>query len=203
MQAVQTITVAHDIICPWCWIALHQVERLEAEFPVEVEWLGYELMPENLEWGPDSPDPEVDPRRAPTPSRLRLAYAAQGMEPPTAVRPRQMRSHNVLQALEHAKTTGEFKALNSRLYRALWEEGQEVNSLAVLRRLAEGTIADPDALIAQVEARAYTSKIVPFDDDAYAAGIFNVPTYMFGGRKLAEQPYVVLRKEVEDWLAEG
>jgi predicted DsbA family dithiol-disulfide isomerase len=195
--------MAHDIICPWCWIAFHQVRRLEDEFPVEVDWIGYELMPENLEWGAPGPDEPVDPRRAPTPSRIQLAYAAQGMAPPTVIRPRQMRSHNVLQALEHAKTTGEFRPLNARFYEALWLEGQEVNSIDVLCSLAEGIVEDIPSLRTKVTERAYSSLIVPFDDDAYAAGIFNVPTYILGEKKLAEQPYSVIARDVEAWLANG
>ena len=31
------IPVAHDFICPWCWVGLLQVNRLKEEFPVDFE----------------------------------------------------------------------------------------------------------------------------------------------------------------------
>ncbi len=195
------IPVAHDYICPWCWIALSQTKRLSEEFGVTFDWLGYELMPEELEW-PDSPAPAAapNPNRAPTPSRLDLALAAEGIVIPKVDKPKKMRSHNALQAAEHAKTQGVFDAFNERMYRAFWEQGKEINSVDVICELAEG-LMDADDLRRAVEERRYKDKIVPFDDEAYAAGVYNVPTYFIGGEKYAEQPTRTLaeaiRKELE------
>lgn len=193
------IPVAHDYICPWCWIALHQVKRLEDQFGVSFDWLGYELLPDDLPWPDYAPAPAGDPRKTPTPSRMALAYAASGMEAPTAERPPKMRSHNALEAAEHAKTQGVFDAFNERMYRAFWEEGREINHMDVIRELG-ADLMDADALIEAVAEKRYADKIVPFDDAAYDAGIFNVPTYIIDGRKYAEEPYAVLEKAVLDAL---
>ena len=96
------IPVAHDFICPWCWIGISQARRLQQEFGVQIEWLAYELLPETMEWPEPPPKPVVETERTKTPNRIELAYAAEGMEPPTADRPKRMRSHYAHEAAEFA-----------------------------------------------------------------------------------------------------
>jgi len=45
-----TLPIAHDFICPWCWVGLLQALKLKKEFGVALEWKGYELWPEELAW---------------------------------------------------------------------------------------------------------------------------------------------------------
>jgi predicted DsbA family dithiol-disulfide isomerase len=190
------ITIAHDFICPWCWIALHQATELKLQFPdIEFDWVGYELFPDELEW-PQWSAPEKTPNRPATPSRLDLAYVASGVTPSTVQRPPLMRSHNALEAVEYAKTLGVAEPLNERLYRALWEEGQEINNPDVIRSLAKGLVPDLGDLTEALSVRRFAGQIVKFDDDAYAAGIFNVPTFIINGERYAEQPTSVLRQAV-------
>jgi predicted DsbA family dithiol-disulfide isomerase len=196
-----TIAVAHDFTCPWCWIGWHQAERLKAEFGVTIDWVGYELMPENLPWPPPGPPIPSDPRRPVTPSRLELAYAAEDLDRPHVARPKNMRTHNALQAVEHLKPCGQANEFVGRMYRAYWAEGLEINSLEVIERLAAGLTDDWAAMRAAIEARQYTDKIVPFDDGAYAAGVFNVPTFFIGEARLAEQPYRTIARAVARWLS--
>jgi len=191
------ITIAHDFICPWCWIAVHQAADLKREFPdVEFDWVGYELFPEELAW-PDWPATEKTPNKPDTPSRLDLAYLASGIAaPPSVTRPSKMRSHNALEAVEYAKTIGVHEVLNERLYRALWEEGQEINNPTVILHLAEGLIPNIDDLDRAIAEKRFTGQIVKFDNEACAAGVFNVPTFFINGERYAEQPTVALRNAV-------
>ena len=71
-----TIPVAHDFICPWCWVGLFQAKRLQSEFGAQIEWRGYELFPDELAW-PDYPAAKPKPGNRPdTPSRFDLMLAA-------------------------------------------------------------------------------------------------------------------------------
>ncbi len=191
-----TIPVAHDFICPWCWVALLQAKRLENEFGAKIEWLGYELFPTDLEWPDWAPGPEPPANKPPTPSRFDFLLAADDIEMPTAERPKKMRTFNAHEAVEYAKTEGVGNELIEVLYRALWERGEEINDLDVLRRLAAGVVKNVDALIQAAASDQFRDKIVKFDDDAYAIGVYNVPTFYIGGKPYAEQPYSVLRKAV-------
>lgn len=193
------IPVAHDVTCPWCWIGLHQARQLREEFGVSFDWLGYELMPEELPFEPAAPAPPENPDRPKTPSRLQLAYAAQGMERPKPP-PYPMRAHNVLEALAHAKAEGVADEAIEAVYRAYWEEGLEVNREEVLAQVLQGVVPDVGAMLDAVRERRYADQIVPFDDSAYAKGVYNVPTFFIGGERYAEQPYAVLRAAVERCL---
>jgi predicted DsbA family dithiol-disulfide isomerase len=197
-----TVPVAHDVICPWCWIGVSQARRLREDFGVGIEWLSYELMPESLPWDPPAPREPENPDRPKTPSRLQLAYAAEGLERPTSTGPARMRSHNVLEALEHAKDAGVADAAVEAVYRAYWAEGLEVDAPEVLARVLEGVVPDLDAMLEAVAERRYAARIVPFDDAAYASGVYNVPTFFIGGERYAEQPYAVLRQAMERSLVE-
>lgn len=197
-----TIQVAHDITCPWCWIAVSQVRRMEREFGVDVEWIGYEMWPEELGWPPaGSAVAQVATNRPKTPRRLDLAYAAEGMERPTAERPKQMRIHNALEAIEYAKTEGVAKPLIERLYEAYWLEGAAVGELDVIENVAQRIVRDIPEMIRAIEERRFASAIVPFDDEAYARGVYNVPTFFINGERYAEQPYMVLAKALRETVA--
>lgn len=192
------IPIAHDFTCPWCWIGFMQAKALRKEFPgIKFEWRGYELYPESMDWPPPAPVvPEGISLRPKTPTRLELAYAAQGMIKPTAIRPKQMRIHNAHEAVEYAKLEGRQDAMVEALYRAYWEEGLEISNLDVLHDVALGLVEDRAELRRAVEQRRFADKIVPYDDEAYASGVFNVPTFWIGGERYAEQPLMVLRQAV-------
>ena len=178
-------------------MALFQVKRLQEEFGARIEWKGYELFPDALEW-PDYPaQPELPENKPKTPSRLDFILVADDLVMPNVVKPKKMRTHNAHEALEYAKTEGKADAFAEVLYRGYWEKGREINRPEVLVELATGVLDDVAAMSKAIEERRFATEIVGFDDDAYATGVYNVPTYWIGGERYAEQPYAVLKKAVE------
>jgi predicted DsbA family dithiol-disulfide isomerase len=192
-----TIPIAHDFICPWCWVGLLQAKRLKEEFGAEIEWRGYELFPEALAWPTPAPAAETPANKPATPSRFDFLLHADGLEMPTSVRPQRMRTHNAHEALEYAKTEGKADEFAEALYRAYWEDGREINRPDVLHELARNILSDPDEMLRAVNEKRYAANIVGFDDDAYASGVYNVPTFYIDGERYAEQPYTVLKKAVQ------
>lgn len=195
-----TIPVAHDYSCGWCWIALSQTKRLQAEFDVEFEWRGYELYPEAYEWPESTVQPEPNPDRPPTPTRFRLALAAEGLGPPPPSMPKRLKTFRTHQAAEFAREQGCFEAFNDRVYHALWRHGLNINSLDTLRLLATGLISNIDGMVEAIEERRYNDRIVKFDDPAYASGVYNLPNFWIGESRLAEQPYPVLQKAISELI---
>lgn len=192
-----TVPLAHDFICPWCWVGFFQAKRLEREFGVRIDWRGYELFPKDLYW-PDYPAETPQPANKPkTPTRFDLFAASEGVEMPHTERPHKMRTYHAHQAVEYAKTEGVGDELIERIYRAFWEEGREINRIDVLKDLARGLIHDAAAYEKAIIVREYHHKVVLFDDDANAQGVYNVPTFFIGGKRYAEQPYIVLAKAVK------
>jgi riboflavin biosynthesis pyrimidine reductase/predicted DsbA family dithiol-disulfide isomerase len=188
-----TIPVAHDFICPWCWVGLFQAQRLQREFDVNIEWLGYELMPAEMEYSPSQPKDEPE-NKPPTPSRFSLLMAAEGMTLPPVPKPPKMRSFNAHQAIEYAKTEGMQDDLVEAIYRAFWEEGKDINHVETLCIIAKGIINDVDKMKTAIEADQFGDHVVDFDNDAYEKGVYNVPTFFIGDQRLAEQPYSAIRK---------
>jgi len=196
-----TVPVAHDFICPWCWIGLLQARKLQKEYGVEIDWIGYELFPEELEW-PDYPAAKPDPANKPaTPSRLQFLEYADDIQVPKIDRPRKMRTHRAHLAVELAKKHGVADSFVEALYRAYWEEGKEINDIAVLETIAYGRFPADVDLRAAIKAEEGAENIVHFDDDAYKNGVYNVPTFFIEDQRLAEQPYVVLKNALEAALA--
>jgi predicted DsbA family dithiol-disulfide isomerase len=190
------IPVAHDFTCPWCWIGWSQAQRLKQEFGVEFDWLSYELMPESLEWPEPIERPTVTTNRPPTPSRLDLAFAAEGIPKPTVKRPERMRIHQAMESVELAKELGFHHDWVGHLYRAYWLEGKEIDRKDILLELGREWFPDLGRLEEVVDTRQFADRIVGFDEPAYASGVYNVPTFFIGGERYAEQPYVVLRDAV-------
>ena len=185
-----TIPVAHDFCCAWSWIGLHQAKRLARDVGVRIEWLGYELYPEDRPI-PARAEIEAARERPATPTRIELAYAAEGMEPPP--RPSaNFHTHNAHEAVEFAKTLGTGDQMVERIYRAWWMHGLDINSLEVLAAVARGVVPDVEEMLAAIRQRRFQDRIVKFDEDAFATGVYNMPTFFIGGRKYAEQPYRVL-----------
>lgn len=188
------IAIAHDFLCPWCWVGLLQVRRLQREHGVEIEWRGYELFPEGMDYpaaGPEAPRPRNKPE---TPSRLDLLCAAEGMTMPDVRRPRGIKMTKAHLACVYARTDSRETedALVEALYRAYWERGESIDKIDVIEAVASGVVSDVSAMRRCIERRCGIDEIVPFDDSAYESGVYNVPTFFIGDERLAEQPYARL-----------
>ncbi|MFN8219826.1 MAG: dihydrofolate reductase family protein [Fimbriimonadales bacterium] len=187
------LPIAHDFNCSWCYVGHAQALRLRGEFGIKIEWRGYEQYPEGSPMPVANLAPKPESPRPPTPGRMALAYAAEGMEPPPTPPPA-IRTHNAHEAVEHAKILGVADALVDRLYRAYWLHGLDIGNLGTLKMLSAGLVDDFGEMARAIEERRYAQAIVPFDEPAYATGVYNIPTFWIGGERYAEQPYLVLRK---------
>lgn len=195
------IRVAHDFSCPWCWIGWHQAQALQQEFGVTIQWWSFELWPDSLELPePAAPKPAEVTDRPATPSRMELAYAAQGMTKPRTDRPSLRRTHNAHEALAYARTVGKESEFAERLYRGYWESALDINFVDTLAFLATGLIEDVDDFKSAIASRRFADEIVGFDDDAYAKGVYNVPTFFIGDERYAEQPLSVLREATREFV---
>lgn len=186
-----TIPVAHDFVCPWCWVGLHQAKRLMQEEGIMVEWRGFELFPEGMDFE-EEPTPEVIPNRPPTPSRFQIHSKSEGVMVPDVQRPKHMRTGNAHEAAEYAKSKGKGFEFVEALYRAYWEKGIDISNVDYLVTLGKAFELDPDDLKQAVETHRFKEAITPFDDPAHKLGVFNVPTFFIGADRWAEQSYEVL-----------
>lgn len=193
------IPVAHDFICGWCWIGSKQFRALRAQFDVKFDYLSYELYPEEMDW-PESSSIIENPNKPTTPSRFQFMQMLEGHTLPKIARPKRMRSHNALEAAEYVKLHGDADTFIERMYIAFWEAGVPINEPSEILKLARGLVSDLGDLEAAISERRFADKIVPFDRQAYASGVFNLPTYFIGGERYAEQPTQVIAEAIQTQL---
>ncbi|MBN9501726.1 MAG: hypothetical protein BGO01_15355 [Armatimonadetes bacterium 55-13] len=193
----KTIPVAHDFICGWCYVGLFQAERLKQEFGIEIDWLAFELYPNEMEWldTPARPEPANRPR---TLTRFELLLACEEMELPKVERPRKMRSHLAHLAAEYAKANGKGWEFVKELYLALWQRGEYINEIEFLTRTGEQFGLDPTAMRKSIESEEFDDKITKFDAPAFTVGVYNVPTFYIGNERYAEQPYRTLQRAIAE-----
>lgn len=196
------IPIASDFSCPWCWVGWLQAQRLRAEFGVEIEWLGYELFPEDMPWPESTPRAE-NPNRPKTLSRFEFLKLMDGVEIPAVEKPKRMRTFRAHQAVAFARhTDGAADDLIEALFRAFWERGRDIDDVETLREIAAPYVGDVAAMVQAIERGCYRDETVKFDADAYRSGVWNVPTFWIGDERYAEQPYQVLRAAVAALVGE-
>ena len=167
--------------------------RLRAEFPtLTFRWVGYELLPAGLPYTPAPPDQDAA-RKPRIPSRFDLLLAAEGLTLPKRTRS-VSNSRLALEGAEFAHDTGKADAYLDALYYAYWEGDQDISDKATLTEIAEQAGLDIAAFMTAVETHKYRDQVIEYDEPAHAAGVWNVPTWMFPEEWIAEQPYTVIRE---------
>lgn len=168
------LDVWSDYVCPFCYLELPQLARLQEEFGdrIAIEWHAFELRPE--------PTPTLDPagdylRR--TWDRAVYPLAAEyGMV--LRLPPVQPRSRLALEAAEFAREHDRFEAFHLAVFQAFFEEGRDIGDLAVLTDLAHRVGLDAQALERSLVAGDYSDLVLHAEDRAETLGITAVPTLL-------------------------
>ena len=184
------IDVVSDIVCPWCFIGKHRLEKaiaLNPDIPVEVHWRPYFLN----DWIPregisreqyltakfGSPE-----RYKGIAQRVSAAAAAEGL---TYVMDKISRQPNTLDAhrlIRWADEIGKAAEMKQRLMDLYFTEGADLTSHTVLAQAAADIGLDAEATrkalasdkdVAEIEREALSAK---------EAGIDGVPCFIFGGK---------------------
>ena len=184
-----SVIVVSDFVCPWCYVGLTEVERLEREYPVLVSWAPYLLDP--------SVPPEgrvTEPRQQPgdplSPVEQRALEAGLHFARGRTFRPN---SHLALEAGLYAQEQEFERAeeLHHALYRAHFETLEDIGKLEVLVRLGAEAGMDAEALRAALTSRQYEAAV----DEEIALmrqiGVTAVPTIIFNQQYaiVGAQPY--------------
>ena len=171
-----SLIVVSDFVCPWCYIGLTEVERLQREYPVEVTWAPYLLDP--------SVPPEgrrVEPRERPgdalSPVEQRAVESGLTFTRGRTFRPS---SHLALEAALYAQgIRGDDAVFHRALYRAHFERLENIGDVDVLVRIGVECGLDGDALRAALVTRQFQQ---PVDEEIALMrrlGVTAVPTFVF------------------------
>lgn len=168
------ITIFSDYVCPFCYLEEPDLSRVREEYGdrVEVDWRAYELRPD--------PAPTLDPdgeylHRVWNASVYPMARSL-GMT--LRLPPVQPRSRKALEAAEFAREKGLYDTMHTALFKAFFEDGQDIGRTEVLLEVGASIGLDHEELRAALDADRFTGKVL--DDERVAArlGVNSVPTML-------------------------
>ena len=203
------VDVYSDYTCPWCYIGLARLDKLEEELGSEAEL--------QIEWKPFEIHPEVPAEGMPVSAlgyppeqwermnaQLRVAAAQEGLE--VGNRPKVSNTHRALVASAYASAEEpeHFEAFHHALFRAYFAEGRDLGDPEVIRDVARESGLDVERMDAALEAGSYESALRDTTATARQYGITGTPTFVFANRYAAvgAQPTPELRRVVEQVLAD-
>ena len=170
------VKVVSDFICPWCYIGLEEIERLYAEWDIDLDWAPYfldpSIPPEGRARAPQAPD------APPTPVETR--GEALGLE---FRRGRTFTPHTLvaLQAgafARHHGTTAQVFAYHRALFKAYFTDFEDLMDVEVLVRHAEACGLEGAAMRAALAERTYEDEVNAEIEEAYAVGVTGIPTFI-------------------------
>ncbi|MEC0207964.1 DsbA family oxidoreductase [Paenibacillus ehimensis] len=191
------IQVYSDYVCPFCFLAEGPLEQAVQGKDVEVEWMPFELRP--------SPAEPLDPWNDPPKLRMweqSIAPYAQRMGidmklPRVSPHPY---THLAFEGYQYAKEHGKGNEYNHRLFRAFFQEEQNIGDPDVLAKLAGEIGLDATEYREALETRKYKEAHQQALNHAYQeAGITAVPTFFIGNKVLRG---VANRETLEQAIAE-
>jgi predicted DsbA family dithiol-disulfide isomerase len=175
------IVMFSDYICPFCYVGFETMRKLKPEFDFELEWRGFQIHPD---W-PAAGIPAEKVReggdaaaRKATWQRIVAMADAVGFEikAPAVL----TNSRPALAATEFARESGRDEALVERIYRAYFNDGENIGDAGVVARLAQEAGLDAGEVADAIKSPKYEMRL---KNNALAAnnrGVSGVPTFFIG-----------------------
>jgi predicted DsbA family dithiol-disulfide isomerase len=184
------IDVVSDVVCPWCFIGKHRLEKalaLKPDIPVEVHWRPYFLN----DWIPregisreqylttkfGSPE-----RYKGIAQRVGAAAAAEGLVYAADKMKRQPNTLDCHRLIRWAQGSGKAAAMKQKLMDLYFTEGADLTDRATLVSAAAAIGLDADTVRAQLASDQDVAQIEQEAQSAKEAGIEGVPCFIFGGK---------------------
>ncbi len=192
-----TIEIYADFICPWCYIGLGRLTRLEKERPVRLHWNPYLLRP-------DTPEGGVPLASILPPERLERAEAAVREATQAAGLPlnRPALVPNTRQAHEIgflAEAKGLDDAYHRAVFTAYFAQARDIGDPKVLAEIGAEVGMPRDEVLDTLHTGRYRAEVERATSDAFERGIRSVPNFIFASGKgfSGAQPYAVFLHAVD------
>lgn len=176
------------------------VEKLKAEYQIDLEWRPFYLYFDTPPEGRDLPDYIKQARANGSEERLRSIANSHGMEFRSTDRIYNTRLAH--EAAEYAREHGRGNEFHRVIFRKVYAEGADPSQWDVLRSAAVEAGLNPDELQAEVESGKYTAEVEEQVKWAYQIGVTGVPTYVVNDRYaiVGAQPYEVFQQALAQIL---
>jgi predicted DsbA family dithiol-disulfide isomerase len=175
------ITVFSDFICPFCYIGIRNLRRLQPEFDLQIQWRGFQIHPE---W-PSEGVPAENFYRAMGEERRKSAWrmiesmaaeAGLEMRPPAVL----ANSYLALEAQEFAIEQGRADDFEQRVFRAYFHDQANIGDRGVLLELARDAGLDAAQLDQALAQDRYAMRLKNAALVAHQRGVSGVPTFFIG-----------------------
>lgn len=199
------IDVVSDVVCPWCFIGKHRLEKalaMRPGVPVEVHWRPYFLN----DWIPregisrgeylTTKFGSVD-RYKGIAQRVGAAAAAVGLTYDASKMKRQPNTLDCHRLIRWAGGIGKAAEMKQRLMDLYFTEGADLTNRAVLVQAAADVGLDPEDIRAALDSDQDVAEIEREALSAKEAGIQGVPMFIFGGK------FAVSGAQEPEYLAEA
>ena len=169
------------------------VEKLKAEYDIELEWRPFYLFWDTPPEGRELPDYVNRARASGSEERLSNIASSYGMNFTSTRRIYNTRLAH--EATEYARAHGKASEFHRVIFRKVYAEGEDISMWDVLRSAAEEVGLNADEMQSQVESGKYTEEVAAQVQEAYRIGVTGVPTYVINNRYaiVGAQPYEVFK----------
>jgi predicted DsbA family dithiol-disulfide isomerase len=166
-----------DFICPWCYIGLERLNRLEKERSVSFHWKAYLLRP-------DIPSGGVPLSAILSPERLQEAEATVREETRAAGLPLNRpplvpNTHQAHEVALLADERGVGDAYHRAVFNAYFGQAQNIGDPEVLAAIGETVGMDRVEILDALRTGRYRDAVDRADRDGHERGVRGVPTFVF------------------------
>lgn len=183
------LKVYSDYAWPFCYIGKGIVEQLSKTYPLEIEWIGYELHPETPKEGvlvtEEFPDLDME--------NMLTGLNATGA--PFGIRfnpfEKMPNTQLALAASEFARDNGKFEEFNGEIFKAIFVDGLDIGQLETVLSCAKNVGLEPTTLEKVLKEEKYLSRL----DEGRRSGkkykIAGLPTFIINEDQkiVGIQPY--------------
>ncbi len=176
------------------------VEKLKAEYDIELEWRPFYLYWDTPPEGRELPDHVKQARAKGSEERLSQLAGLYGMK--FASTKRIYNTRLAHEATEYAREHGKANEFHKVVFRKIYAEGQDISQWDILRLAAQEVGLDADEMQSEVESGKYTEEVAAQVQEAYQIGVSGVPTYVIDNRYaiVGAQPYEVFKNALAQIL---
>ena len=182
MRQELAIEIASDVICPWCYIGKRRLEKalalIDGDAAAQLRWLPFELNPDMPAGG--LPRAEYRRQKFGSPERARQLDArviaegrGEGIEFAFERIERTPNTRAAHELIDLAQTQGVAGPIVDALFRAYFEEAQDIGSPEVLAALATAH------KVSGWPGQARPRDVAALEDEVRSLGISAVPTFIF------------------------
>ncbi|MBC6439535.1 MAG: DsbA family protein [Rhodospirillales bacterium] len=180
-SVVPSVTFFFDVHSPWSYLASTRIDAMARRHNAPVIWRPIHL-PKLMK--------RIDGMRPMDQTPARVAWYEQDVhdrmaEHGLAYDPHPdypLRPSRALRACVYAAEQGCASAFVQAVMRGYWSEHADITDLDWLQAVADATGLGPRAIAEIVEAPVYKQAVADNTDEAIAAGVFGVPSFLFGDK---------------------